>query len=239
MMSWGRSTVSATLTFCALWLVSSLVHQEVEAAEPRIYSIVGKAQLKVAPDRLAIVFDISFKGRSTADYLGRYRASYDQLLVALAPFDLSDQDVGVYGFRVTSDSGFWHGEMGSIEVRSSVTVTVSELGEEGDILAAIQRVPDVSRVRSVYSRHDAEKIRRKVDEMAVRDAVERTRSMAKVLGLVAAGIVSIGREPTEAELVGAAELIESASVNTVRSSIYEEMVFNSEITVATELKKVD
>lgn len=237
MMIWHGSASFALKVFLTSMLGLTWVQHEARAVEPGLYSVVGKGQLKVVPDRLSVVFDFGFKADPSLNYLKRYTESYSELMSALAPFDVSDQHVRIYSFRVIADPNFWMGRMGSVEVKSTITVTIPNQGAKSDLFAAIQQAPDVKRFREVYSRSDEESLRLAVDKMAIANAIELTRSVALASGLTPGRVISIGEQPTEADLSGANVFIEPVSV-TKATGTAEAIVFSSEVRVVSELQRV-
>ena len=129
------------LNWIAVVLVLALPGWALAEEEPRQITVAGEGRLTVAPDMATIGLGVVSEGRSARDAIDENSAAMAQVLAKLTGAGIAEADIQTSGFSVSPrfDYARSTGEnrITGFVAQNSVSVTVRDLTQLGDILDAV------------------------------------------------------------------------------------------------------
>ena len=164
--------------------------------------VAGKGEVVAVPDIAEVTFSAVERGQNVTEAQKKATDKMNAALDSLKEFGIEDKDVQTSGYNAYPQYQYYSmpctqfscppstQTIVGYEVRQSVTVKIRKIEDAGKVLQALgsSGVSDISGLNFTIDAHD-EKVR-EARKMAIEDAKEQAKILARDLGVKIVGIVS-------------------------------------------------
>jgi uncharacterized protein YggE len=180
-MKWKLVQAAVTLAFCAT-LIPSLFAQD-NCNHPRIISVTGNAEIKVAPDEVSLTLGVDSHDKDLAIAKVDNDKRIKKLLTLAHAAGVDPKNIQTSALTMGPEySDEKIPKLLGYQVSQTVTVTLTDLSKYEDLMTNSLRV-GVNRVDGIsFFVADPKKYREEARLQAVRAAREKARAMAAELG---------------------------------------------------------
>ena len=162
----------------------------------------GEGKIYAAPDTAEIYFSVITEGKTTELALDQNNKKMDQVINHLKGKGIEDKDIKtasfnirpIYVYETNPRTNTRERVLSSYEVSNRVEVKIRDLGQISSIIDGAIRsgANNVSRLEFLID--DEEEFKKQAREIAVKEAEERAKELASVLGVKVGRIISFSED---------------------------------------------
>lgn len=210
----------------------------------RHIAIEGKAEVNAIPDMAVIMFEISKNNQTSLEAKQEIDSIVNNFLEGIAAFGIKESDISASGISTTQNFTYVENEPkpDGFSASRNLEVTLRDINKLSSFVdfALKNEINELRRIKLTSSKSDA--LKKKVNELAIKNAKEKGDSLAKAFGANLGKIYSINAlsEDSNYGYGNKGKLIErfNASMITVNKPgkyLQENITFSASINVVFDL----